>query len=118
MYARIGKNFGGLSKAHYARHFIFGLIIATCVMWVYMTGHYPNRSDVIAVMVLDTVLYPYSRFVYEGVVAFIVGNHEFFFDLRDLVAFKMMTMALCWLFAVVLGPIGLVYLYFRHGKSQ
>jgi hypothetical protein len=67
--------------------------------------------------IISTLLYPYSRFVYESIVGFIVGNHVFFVNTIPLVITKFFTMALCWGAAIFIAPVGLAYLYFHHSKS-
>jgi hypothetical protein len=67
-------------------------------------------------LVLNTLLYPYSRFVYESVMDFIIGRNVFFVNAILMLAVKLMTMLLCWSLAIFVAPIGLAYLYYHHSK--
>ncbi|MGE8453294.1 MAG: hypothetical protein ACN6OP_22335 [Pseudomonadales bacterium] len=65
---------------------------------------------------VSSLLYPYSRFVYEGVVSYILGNNAFFMNAFLMLLAKYITMAFCWVFAVFVAPVGLLYLYFTADK--
>jgi hypothetical protein len=46
-------------------------------------------------MVVNTLLYPYSRFVYESVMGFIMGQNVFFVNAVLMLAVKVVTMVIC-----------------------
>lgn len=68
--------------------------------------------------IICALLYPYSRFVYESVVGFIMGDNVFFTSAVLMLLIKYLTMSLCWVFAIFIAPIGLAYLYFHHTKIE
>lgn len=117
MHPVIAKTFGGLSPQYYFRQFVFGLIFPAFV--VFMTTQSPNPIPVnmIILLVVSTLLYPYSRFVYEGVTSFIMGQNVFWVNAFVLLFAKIMTMMICWAFAIFIAPVGLAYLYYRHSKT-
>ena len=113
----IKKTFGGLSSSYYLRHLFFGAIFTTLyVMLFYSMGD--KRVLTYIVLVGNTFLYPYSRFVYESVADFIFGDNVFFVNALFLLAVKFITMLLCYGFAFVIAPRGLLYLYFYHTKNK
>lgn len=67
--------------------------------------------------VINTLLYPYSRFVYESIVSFIMGENVFIVNAIFMLASKFVTMAMCWAFSIFVAPIGLAYLYYHHSKT-
>lgn len=71
----------------------------------------------ILILIANTFLYPYSRFVYESIVDFIIGNNTFFANAIFMMFVKMTTMLLCFLLAIIIAPIGLLYLYFYHSRN-
>lgn len=71
----------------------------------------------IVLIVVNTPLYPYSRFVYESITKFIMGENVFFVNAFLMMLVKVMTMAICYMLAVFIAPVGLVYLYFHHNKQ-
>lgn len=120
MHPVFAKTFGGLSRAYYFRQFIFGLLFPLMMfaMFNMSSRPIPMPGFLIVLFAINTLLYPYSRFVYEGIVGFILGNNVFFVNAFFMLVVKFMTMALCWSAAIFVAPIGLAYLYFRHGGER
>src|SRR5690606_6430994 len=113
----IKKTFGGLSAQYYIRQLFFGSLFAALIVYVVINGGKPIQFSMIALLAINTLLYPYSRFVYESVVGFIMGNNVFFVNAILMIIVKIFTMLLCWSFAIFIAPIGLAYLYYHHSKT-
>lgn len=111
------KTFGGLSAQYYGRHLFFAALFAALIIYVSLNGEEPVQLSMIALLVINTLLYPYSRFVYESAVRFIMGNNIFFVNAIFMMITKLMTMLLCWSLAIFIAPIGLAYLYYHHSKA-
>ncbi|CAJ0816523.1 hypothetical protein [Ralstonia flaminis] len=111
------KTFGGLSRPYYFRHFLFGLIFPAFLFFFASNAGKPIPYQLILFSLVSTALYPYARFVYEGVMNFILGNNVFFVNAVVMLFAKFSTMLICWAFAIFIAPIGLVYLYFRHSRA-
>jgi hypothetical protein len=122
MHPVIVKIFGGLSRQYYLRQFVFGLIFPAMI-WFFIS--HANRpmpfsaaSIGIALMVINSCLYPYSRFVYESIIEFIMGRNVFFVNAILMLVTKFVTMLLCWYLALLIAPVGLLYLYLRNGRAD
>jgi hypothetical protein len=114
------KTFGGLSREYYFRNFIFGLIFpAILLLMIRQAAHseLTHTLSLILIMTINSLLYPYSRFVYEGVMRFILGNNVFFVNGIFFLLTKAFTMLLCWSMAIFIAPIGLAYLYYHHSRQ-
>src|SRR5262245_5588562 len=100
MHPFISKTFGGLSRPYYFRHFIFGLVFFGLALLMF--SNMATRVPVVTILlpVLNTILYPYSRFVYEGVVGFVIGQNMFILPAVLMLLCKFVTMATCWAGAV------------------
>lgn len=116
MHPVIAKSFGGLSTQYYIRQFLFGSAFPVFALLMMSRGNHPVNIAVIALFLFNSLLYPYSRFVYESVVGYIVGQNTFFVNAFVMLFTKAITMLLCWCFAIFIAPIGLVYLYIRNSK--
>ncbi len=118
----ISKTFGGLNKSYYLRHLFFGFILYAlmCGLLLQASKGVIDSKLITAVLMLTVLLllYPYSRFVYESIVDFILGDHIFFVNPILLLMVKFMTMALCFGFSWIIASIGLIYLYFYHSKQE
>lgn len=112
------KTFGGLSKRYYFRQLFFALLIAALSLWgrFQTAGMTLENMGFLTWIAGSTFLYPYSRFVYESVVNFIVGDNLFIVDAMLSFAAKIVTMAMCFFLAIFIAPIGLLYLYWHHSK--
>lgn len=117
MHPVIAKTFGGLSREYYFRQFIFGLIFPAMAIFMFSHGKHPIPASLIFTMVVNTFLYPYARFVYEGVVGFLLGETVFVVNAVFLLFWTLLTMTVCWSAAVFIAPIGLAYLYYHHSKN-
>lgn len=111
------KTFGGLSPQYYGRHFIFGLFISA--FYVYMLTHGNNalQFGLLLFIAINSVLYPYSRFVYESLMGFIMGQNVFFVNAIVMLFFKLFTMVICWGMSIFIAPLGLAYLYYHHSRA-
>jgi len=109
--------FGGLSAQYYFRQFIFGCLMAGLIIWVAAQSKTGLSITPVFVMVVNAMLYPYARFVYESAIGFIMGDNVFHVNALFMLIVKFFTMAMCFSFAIFIAPIGLVYLYFFHRKN-
>ncbi|RCL26976.1 hypothetical protein C6A77_10615 [Pseudomonas sp. AFG_SD02_1510_Pfu_092] len=115
----ISMTFGGLTPSYYLRQLFFGSLFAALILGfaANSTAGLTGKPGLLLMAVVSTLLYPYSRFVYESVVGFIMGNNVFFVNALFMLSVKVFTMALCWSFAIFIAPAGLAYLYWHHSRS-
>lgn len=119
MHPIIQKTLGGLSKQYFFRNFLFGLVMAVWISFMSTAGWERQMPFPVALFtVLSTLLYPYSRFVYESVVGFILGENFFFVNPVFMLITKIITMAFCFSLAIFIAPVGLIYLYFYHSHAE
>ena len=115
----IQKTLGGLSKEYYIRQFLFGLIFPAIFYFAFSQSEAASVSlGLITSCIINTLLYPYSRFVYESIVDYILGDTVIFGSILVVMLTKYFTMAICWAAAVLIAPIGLLYLYFHQSKNE
>ncbi len=118
MHPVIQKTLGGLSMQYYFRQFFFGLAIAAFIFFMSTQGGRLMSAGMLFFTVVSTLLYPYSRFVYESVIGFVMGENVFFVNAIFMLFTKFITMAMCWVFAIFVAPIGFAYLYYHHSKAE
>lgn len=113
------KTFGGLTPSYYFRHFFFGLVFPVPTYLGLRDNLYgPPLLWVYAFVGVNTLLYPYSRFVYEATVDFVLGRNVFYINAGVALFLKLLTMYFCWFFAMLIAPIGLLYLYIIHSRDE
>ncbi|CAN8139126.1 conserved membrane hypothetical protein [uncultured Thiomicrorhabdus sp.] len=113
----IQKTFGGLTTQYYFRNLFFGLFITAFVVYMEMNATRPTEWAFYPFVVLSTFLYPYSRFVYESIIDFVMGENTLFVNVFLVILVKFFTIMICWFFAIFIAPVGLAYLYYYHSKS-
>lgn len=118
MSAFLSRTFGGLSKPYYFRQLTFGLIFPALLIAVALNSPRGLRFATALLFLANTLLYPYSRFVYEGIVGFVLGKNVLIVNALLMLIAKFISMAICWCFAVFIAPVGLAYLYFRQGNNS
>ncbi|WP_445946302.1 hypothetical protein [Shewanella sp.] len=113
------KTFGGLSKECYFRHLFFGMLFPVMLYLFLSSSSKPVDTPVMLIffIIVNTLLYPYARFVYEKVIGFILGENVFFVNGLFLLLAKCFTMSICWAMAIFIAPVGLGYLYYYHTKN-
>lgn len=112
------KTLGGLKASYYIRHFIFGALISAFFIYISMQSPNGVKLENIIFFVINALLYPYARFVYEQIIGFIMGENIFFINAIVMLTVKVITMCLCWIFSVFIAPVGLIYLYYYHSKAE
>lgn len=114
----LAKTFGGLSKQYYFRQLFFAVLMSA----FFIAIGFRQKDGSIAIgailmLFVSTFLYPYSRFVYESIIEFIIGNNTFFVNAIFMMFVKIFTMLVCFMLAIFIAPVGLLYLYFRNSAN-
>jgi len=104
MYSVALKTLEGMSPAVYVRHFLFGLGVAFLVHRVALPGS-PWPVVVWTLLIVNTALYPFSRFAYDRIAGYITGANLFILPLVLMLGAKLFTMVLCWLLAPLVAPL-------------
>ncbi|EEW2040094.1 hypothetical protein ACPTC0_004676 [Escherichia coli] len=112
------KTFGGLNSSYYFRQLVFGGAIAAFLIWLGTQTNHGINIPTIMIIVANAFIYPYSRFVYESIVSFIMGDNVFYINAIFMLSVKLGMMLACWFFAFCIAPVGLIYLYFVHSKQS
>ncbi|WP_076073242.1 hypothetical protein [Sphingomonas montana] len=116
MTAFLTKTFGGLSRQYYLRQLFFGFLIAAGIFWLQTVGR-PATPGLLVWLLVNTLLYPYARFVWEGCFRFVFGDNIFFMPALILMVLKLATMMICWMMAILIAPVGLGWLYWHHSRK-
>jgi len=114
---KVIETFKGLTTTYYIRNFLFGLIFAGLFIFAEIKATDTNYGLIIF-FIINTLLYPYSRFTYETVINYILGDNIFFTNIVLFVSFKIITMISCWMFAIFISPIGLIIIYFINKNQE
>ena len=109
MLSVINRNLPGLPARVYFRHLFFASLFTALVCSMMSGSPVPLPAGAYVLFIVNTLLYPFARFIYERAVGFVLGENMFVVPALFLLFGKVMTMGLCWGLAMVLGPAGLLY---------
>ncbi len=115
----LADTFGGLSRSYYFRQLMFGGGLSA-LLYFAMTQDPTDPMPLVTLPILafNALLYPYSRFVYEMIIDFVMGNNVFYLPLIIMLPVKLFTMMMCWAWAILIAPFGLAHLYFYHRRAR
>ena len=109
--------FKGLTATYYIRQMLYGILIFS--IFTYILFLFPDINYILLVIyIINTLLYPFSRFAYEIIIEYIIGNNIIFANIILFSLVKFTTMLLCWVFAIFITPIGLIIIYFHQNKGK
>jgi len=124
---RVVSLFTGISTQYYFRQIFFAIAMSGLVLFLVWNGAMNDgilspkeKKMFISLLIfygINSLLYPYARLAYEQVVDFIIGDNFFLVNGPIFLIAKMTSMALCFAFAVVLAPIGLLFIYLHQRKE-
>jgi hypothetical protein len=84
----------GLKASYFFRQLFFGAILAALTL-VKQDAKSLQFKDPNLFTIVPTLLYPYSRFLYEQIMRFLMGGNVFIMPALILLPFKFLTMFLC-----------------------
>ena len=102
------------------RQLIFGAVIAVALLWLPLGTNNEVTVRFALWLTVNTVVYPYLRFVYETVTDFILGDKVFILPTVILLPWKQVTMFLCLTMAIFVAPVGLadIYIYLTSQEKK
>ena len=115
------RTFGSLTNRYYFRNFIIGAIYCALLIFLLWGSKSSNKYIFMFLAVLNTFLFPYARFVWDSIVDFILGDNHFILGGNVLLFsmfLKLIILLFIWYFAIIIAPIGLLYLFFASKNNQ
>ena len=120
------RSFFGLSKKYYFRQLIFGLFYFVIFCYFinndkHINGIFPLQShkNIFLTFYFPCIfIYPYSRFVYESIASFIIGENKITMPFVTAISLKWATMTLCFLLSPIIAPIGLISIFIYHSVKN
>ncbi|MDR6623748.1 hypothetical protein [Caulobacter segnis] len=117
----ISRMFGAVQPRFLARAYFLGALFFAMTVWIQLqASHDLVRSvPVFLLFAVSTLLFPFSKLVWNEARDFIVGDTVFFGNAIIVVFAKFLINAMLWSFAIFVAPLGMAYLWFRtRGASS
>lgn len=117
------KTFGGLTASYLIRQYFFAILLGVFMLGFLSMGESAKTGKIVSgsmifFVVVNVILYPYARYVFDSIASFILGDNLFILPIPLMLALKFVNIALCFAFAIFMAPAGLLYLYFYHSKQE
>lgn len=123
MLSLISMTLGGLKRDYYLRNLLigsfFGLLMWLIIDMLEAKASVPKALHEIVIMkgyvVFNSILYPYAKFLYDYFWELVLGNRIYAYSINVFtVWFILVARLMCWFFAWILAPLGLIILYFKN----
>jgi hypothetical protein len=108
----------------YFWHLFFGSFCATVIYQeLHKQRDYQNHSQsltifVITVFAINTLLYPYSRAIYEKAFALMLGNSVMVVPIMIELPMKFITICLCLIYAIPMALAYLMWAIFQNWNNR
>lgn len=112
------RAFGGLDRSYLFKQYLVGIaIFAICA---FIVNRYSDGLGLYTLLTfsVNTLLYPYSRYLFQSMLKAVFGNTVFDKGAAILTVLRVASIIVCWIAAWLIAPFGLVYLYFRGGQKS
>lgn len=110
----------GLSRSYYWESFIKGAIVPVILVAIYIYAGKSSLSQILQFSLGWLVLlifYPFSKFVYDTLMNFLMGNTIFITNVVLLFLWRYFVYAILLCFSIFIAPIGWIILFFLN-KSE
>ena len=130
------RSFGAIEQDYFVRNFLVAAIVSAAIMAIGFTNTpttmFLFKVKVTATLVIFSLLYPYSRYVWDGIwekvfgrflrnrSTTIVTTSPFFVGLHLMLEVMawLLPIAVCFGYVWILAPIGLTHLYYENRPSK
>lgn len=111
----IKKLLGTLDPSYLIRHYLFGILVFGFM--IYSRQHHLDLREIIY-LTASLVLYPFSMFVYDNIVAFLLGDNILIQAVIVKVIWVTIRTLFIFLFSIFIAPIGILYLLYKAGTRE
>lgn len=104
----------GIDRRYLIKSYIFGALIFSMFLYVLMlTGDF--HFIVFLFFLLNFFLFPFATVVWDDLIDLLLSGNQLLLPLLFVIPWKMFKMIILYMFAIVIAPIGLIYIYISNG---
>ena len=112
----IKKIFGSIKTSYLIRAYILGGIFTGLLIYPALQSNKGHLNILYAIVCF--ILFPFSKLVYDEIKRVMLGNNIFIVNLIILLPMKFIINVLLYCFAIIIAPIGILYLILRIKKED
>jgi len=105
--------FGAVDRTYLVRAYVIGIAIFAFYGWMFAQSHVPFRSSMWFFFGLSTLLFPFAKLVWDEIMGMLMGRNIVIMPALILFFVKLMVNVLLWAAAILIAPLGVLYLWFK-----
>ncbi|WP_138983494.1 hypothetical protein [Agrobacterium tumefaciens] len=106
--------FGGVQPSYLIRSYLMGVVVFALMMSMLSVEAQTGSPVALVIFSLaSTLLFPFAKLVWDELRNLALGNNILFMNAIVLFMLKLLVNLLLWACAIVIAPIGILYLWFR-----
>lgn len=109
--------FGSVDRAYLTRAYIIGIAIFALYAFGLSRGAQPAPLAIWLVLAVDTLLFPFSKLVWDEVMALLLGRNMFILPAMFLMLAKLVINVALWAGAIFVAPLGILWLWYRSRQA-
>lgn len=115
--------FGAVEPRYLTRAYLISLAFLIYAIWFFATQAdlQPYQQGVMfAYAILSAILFPFAKLVWDEVKGMIMGNTVLFYGGWAMIVnfvFKVIVNCFLWFLAILIAPLGILYLWLRSRDS-
>lgn len=109
--------FGSFDKAYLVRAYVIGIAILALYAVILSRGADPIPSPIWFILIVNTILFPFSKLVWDEIMSLLLGRNIFFLPAIFLMFAKLLINVALWAGAIFVAPLGILWLWYRSGEA-
>ncbi len=109
----IKELFASLNASYLMRQYVFGFICYALLIYI---NKDTLNAQIIVILTISLLLYPFAMFVYDSIVNFLLGDNIVFKSLGLTIILGVIKTVGIFVFSIFIAPVGIIYLYLTRGK--
>lgn len=102
--------FGQFNLSYLIKSYIISAIM-TYVCWNHVFVDNPSFPKFL--LIINLLLFPFATIIYDTIVDLLSGGTVFILPIPILIFYKLFKILFLYMFAILLAPIGIIFLYIR-----
>lgn len=103
----------GVERSYLIRSWIIGICFLALMLFAASQGKNAIPITAIFYFIVSTILFPFSKLVWDELKLLMMGNNIIFMNILILYPLKLFINALLWGFAPFVAILGIGYIWFR-----
>lgn len=109
--------FGSVDRAYLIRAYIISFAIFAFCAAIFSRDTHQTHPFEWVFFIVNTILFPFSKLVWDEIMALLLGRNMFFLPAIFLMLAKLMINIFLWGGAIFVAPLGILWLWYRTREA-